>query len=217
MSRFTRIGLDRKRTQFANCVLSLGTLTKPRPTLWRTCRALANRRRLELLWYVTRCGPLRVGEVAHALRWPRALASQYLRALNARGLLRAERRGRYTRYRASPDPGVPHARAILQALPGSWVAKQRFVATVFRAATGFTHPRRIVIARALSLGPLRVADLSAYTRLSPQVLRRHLDKLQRRGYVVRRGNWFACARPQTAIGRALLGLALREPIFLEWT
>lgn len=51
------------------------------PTLWRTCRVLANRKRLRLLYDVAHSPDgLTVGEAARRARLPLPVASQYLRA-----------------------------------------------------------------------------------------------------------------------------------------
>ncbi len=91
----------------------------PAPTLWRTCRALANRRRLRLMQYLMRHSDLTVSAIADEARMPLSVASQYLRALNARGLLQARRVGRSVIYRVEADPAVPQAEPLLKALRAS--------------------------------------------------------------------------------------------------
>jgi DNA-binding transcriptional ArsR family regulator len=72
------------------------------PTLWRSCRVLANRQRLRLLELLAHDSELTVTSAAQRLALPLPVASQYLRALEARGFLQAHRRGRRVSYRLSP-------------------------------------------------------------------------------------------------------------------
>src|SRR5262245_27241448 len=109
-----------------------------RPTLWRTCRALANRRRLKILPLLARESPQTVSAVACRLRLPVGVASQCLRALEARSVLSVRRIGREAAYslRAAGrrrHPLVPPVRAALR-------RSEAAVETIFRLCTAFTHP-----------------------------------------------------------------------------
>ncbi len=86
------------------------------PTLWRTCRTLANSRRLACLKAVFANPGSSVEAIAEAAHIPHAQASLCLRALQARGLIRAERQSRWVRYSPVPDSSVPSAAPILTAL-----------------------------------------------------------------------------------------------------
>ena len=61
------------------------------PTLWRTCRVVANRKRLQTLALLIRKPNQTVSAVAERMRLSVPAASQYLRALEARGLLTCRR------------------------------------------------------------------------------------------------------------------------------
>ena len=60
-----------------------------RPTLWRTCRVLANPTRLKMFSLLLQQPGQTVSAVAEHLSQPLSLTSEYLRALEARGFLRA--------------------------------------------------------------------------------------------------------------------------------
>ncbi|HRU19519.1 MAG TPA: helix-turn-helix transcriptional regulator [Kiritimatiellia bacterium] len=64
------------------------------PTLWRTCRVLANARRLACLRVVMGTPNLCVQEIAREVRFGEAQVSLALRALQARGLIAALPLGR---------------------------------------------------------------------------------------------------------------------------
>ena len=55
------------------------------PTRWRTCRVLANRPRQQIFGLLVQQFPQTVSAVAARLHLPLPVASQYLRALEARG------------------------------------------------------------------------------------------------------------------------------------
>ena len=78
-------------------------LTKPelRPTLWRTCRVLANRRRLEIFHFLLQKPDQTVSAVAKRFKFPVPIASESLRLLESRSLLIARRVGRYVKYRVA--------------------------------------------------------------------------------------------------------------------
>src|SRR2546425_418512 len=123
-----------------------------------------------------------VSAVAERLGQPLSLTSEYLRALEARGLRRARRVGRRVEYRSSPSPGAEPAAGLVSALRKTFQQETQPVETVFRLATAFTHPRRIESFRALQNGPRTLGHLRAATRLSSWALVRHLRKLEARGF-----------------------------------
>jgi DNA-binding transcriptional ArsR family regulator len=181
------------------------------PTLWRTCRALANRRRLKLLRHLITHGPGSVQDIAVALRIPVPTASEGLRALNARGLLTVTRRGRHVTYGAGDDPLLPEARELLQALTRELPATKR-MEPAFAALTGFTHPRRIALVRAVARGATSLRAVCARTAIPLISARRHLSKLMRRGYlrscVEGRKRTFGLGHPPSPLAQALLRLVV---------
>ena len=81
-------------------------LLSSQPTLWRTCRVLANRKRLQTLALLIRQPNQTVSAVADRISLSTPAASQYLRALEARGLLTCRRIGRRVEYRPAAGTSV---------------------------------------------------------------------------------------------------------------
>ncbi len=178
------------------------------PTLWRTCRALANRKRLCLLRHVFSAPGIAVSSAAKDLGWPVPLASQYLRTLNARGLLRATRQGREVCYEAGPDPSLPETAVLLPALQAALGRRANPVDAAFRSLTAFTHPRRIILVRALSTGAGTLGEIRKRTGIPLSAAQRHLRKLRRRGFVAKNKDRYVCRHPPSTLARALMNLAL---------
>jgi DNA-binding transcriptional ArsR family regulator len=180
------------------------------PTLWRTCRVLANRRRLRLLADLGQHPYASVSDVARRLALPVCIASQYLRALNARGLIGAQRSGRFVCYHLAADPDVHGAAELSEALARALSHGVRKLEPTFRELTAFTHPRRVQIVRVLSGGPLTKEKLRARTRISRRALRRHLRKLAQRRVLTLIGRAYRLHRPKGPLAAALLRLAREE-------
>jgi DNA-binding transcriptional ArsR family regulator len=181
-----------------------------KPTLWRTCRALANRRRLGILRHLLAHPDSSVSEVAAACRLRLPAASQYLRALNARGLLAASRSGPTVRYRVEPDPLVPIARPLTDVLRSAIAGTGSDLRAVFRTLTAFTHPRRLSLVSELQKGPATRPQLASRCGMSQEAAGRHLRKLRDRRFVQCCGGRYAAKRPRTRLGRVLWDI-LRPP------
>ena len=170
-------------THFIKCVVT--NTEKLQPTLWRTCRVLANRTRLEMLRLLFQGRGLCVSAVAERLDLKITQASQHLRALESRGLLKVRRQSRWVYYEAPPPNSGGPAGPLVEALRCLFQKKASPTEAVFRLATAFTHPRRIAIFRALQ--PARgFQDLQKQTGVPTRALERHLRKLMQRGFVIRR-------------------------------
>jgi len=178
-----------------------------KPTLWRTCRVLANRTRLRVFGLLVRESAQTVSAVAWRLQLPLPMASQSLRALEARGLLTVRRVGRRVQYGLNTTTGgaapelVPPLRAAFRRGPSA-------MNSIFRLATAFTHPRRIEIYRVLETQPGNLGQVRAATRISAPALLRHLEKLKARGFVARRRGIYSTTTPRAGFGRALARLAV---------
>lgn len=160
------------------------------PTLWRTCRVMANATRIKLLAEVIAEPQRSVEDIAAASGVPARRASAHLRLLQSRGLLTATRQSRWVLYEAIPDPLVLSAAPLLAALRAA-VSGRETTREVKRALTAFTHPRRLRIVKALTQTSLSFGELLVATGISRQALCRHMDKLRRRGVVQRtpEGRW----------------------------
>ena len=180
---------------------------RSQPTLWRTCRTIANRTRLKMFGLLLQKPGQTVSAVARRLHQPLSLASEYLRALEARGLLRAHRTGRRVEYRPNTSPRGGHASELVAAMRKTYQRQTHPVDTIFRLATAFTHPRRLEIFRVLQTGPRTVGQIQAATRISGWALWRHLRKLEARGFVISRRGIYAKAYRPDDLGRQLARLA----------
>lgn len=161
------------------------------PSLWRTCRILANASRIRCLKCVLVQPVSQVGAIAQELGIPLHYASQYLRALQARGLLEATRQSRWVYYAPTPDPLVPSAKPLLDALRTALLEECRSERQIVHDLTAFTHPRRLAILACLLRRKSATAEtLAAFTRISQPAMSRHLTKLQDRDLVVEnKGRW----------------------------
>jgi DNA-binding transcriptional ArsR family regulator len=179
------------------------------PTLWRTCRVLANRKRLQTLALLTWQPNQTVAAVAERMSLSMPAASQYLRALEARGLLTCRRVGRRVEYRPSSGTGAGAAEEIVKALRLAFRRRARPIEAIFKLATGFTHPRRIEVFRALTKGADSLATLQAATNIPAKALSRHLAKLEARGFVKDEGALYVATIHRHPFGRVLARSARR--------
>lgn len=175
------------------------------PTIWRTCRVLANQRRLTCLAAVLRQPGESVGAIAVLAGLPDDQASLCLRALQARGLLHASRQGRWVNYFPSPDPLVPAAAPILAGVSRALLKTRWPVVRVIRCLTAFTHPRRLTILNQLQKnGPATFSALACQTRISPRALNRHLKKLADRYLLIEKENVWTLNPVRDAFTETLL-------------
>lgn len=151
-----------------------------------------------------------VSAVSRRVNVPLPLASKYLRALNARGLLQARRAGGWVYYRASADKSVPAAASLLRALEDTFATEEQPIELIFRQVTAFTDPRRLAIVCLLQGGEMRKGKLRMRTGISKTALARHLEKLEDRGFVVVDGFTCRCACPEGRLARTLLDAVCTE-------
>jgi DNA-binding MarR family transcriptional regulator len=183
-------------------------LQQLQPTLWRTCRVLANRTRLEILRFLLEKPGQTVSAVAARFNITLPLASQYLRGLEARGLLAVRRMGRRVAYRPMPSNKSGPAEGIPLALRLVFQRESDSVERIFFLATAFTHLRRIAVFRVLLQKPrIAAARIQAETRISRASLGRHLGKLERRGFVRRDKGAYTVVEPRDPLRRELIRLA----------
>lgn len=175
------------------------------PTLWRTCRVLVGPTRFRLLAELV-CTPNRtVSDLAEALRISRSRTSQELRRLQSRGLLKANRQGRWVRYTLAPDPRVPSAAPLVKALRATLGKRGRETEGV-RMASALTHPRRLCIVQALLAGPRPFADLARGLDMPAVSLARHLRGLRDRGVLSREGGAYRLVANPHPLARCLMRL-----------
>ncbi len=177
------------------------------PTLWRTCRVLANQTRLKMFDMLGQDPGLSVSAVAQRLKLPLPLCSLYLRALEARGLLTVQRMGRRVQYRQRIAPEADPAHGLITALRIRSQLNPHSDQRLFKLVTAFTHPRRIEVFRALKQEAKSLSQIQAATRISARALVRHLTKLETRGFVECHAGMYTAKYPQDAVGRELARLA----------
>jgi len=177
------------------------------PTVWRTCRVLSNEQRLRLLWKLFQLGEGNVTALGDAVGLKEPLASDYLRALNARGLISSERRRNYVFYNPVANPEVEHAGQMLDILRDCYEDLIPMAKVTYHM-TAFTHPRRLDIVRALSQGVEDEVQLSVQTRISPEALYRHIKKLDARGYVEKNGRELRLVEQRAGLSQDLLSIVL---------
>ena len=136
-------------------------------------------------------------------------ASQYLRALEARGLLSCRRVGRRVEYRLADGRNEGGANQIVAALRCVLGRSGDRVERLFKLATAFTHPRRVEIFRAISGGANSFETIQAATRIPGPALQRQLDKLGSRGFIASRRGRYAARTPANPFALALVRLAIR--------
>ena len=177
-----------------------------RPSLWRTCRVLAHPKRLDMLRELHTHGLRTVSQLAESVGLPLGMASSQLRAINARGLISAKREGRYVFYSPEPNPGVDYASDILHALENAFDLGTDNPEIV-RAATAYTHSRRLDIVHALGAAPMPFEQLTSKTAISPPALARHLRKLEARGLVDMNGDLYKLTPPADPFALTLMLIA----------
>jgi DNA-binding MarR family transcriptional regulator len=148
---------------------------------------------------------LAVSDIAARHKMGIPLASVSLRALNARGIIVSHRRGRSVCYSVGPNPSIPWTGQLVAAMHRIFARHKNPCDILYRQATAFTHPRRIEIFRSLLLnGALRREYLVLKCRISKPALTRHLNKLNKRGFVARRRREWIATKPNDLFSKALI-------------
>lgn len=167
--------------------------------LWRRCRTLANGLRLEMLGLLSKDYPLCVKEVAETLHIMEAAACKHLQLMEVAGFMERKHRGKCLYY------SVFEQDALVAGILGHDLSSEQVIFTV----TGLTHERRVLILRALGTRGLSIEHLSRNTGISMRAMLRHLDKLERRGFVTVENAQCAMIVPDFELGRRLVESALK--------
>ena len=194
-----------KDWKFEVCIQQLN------PTLWRTCRVLSGSIRIQLLRQLHDGPGKSVSALATIVGIGVSDASQELRRIQSRGLLKADRQGRHLIYRMEPDPQVPSAAPLLQALQSalSTLPPGRD-ADMIPIAAGLAHPRRIQIAQLLRQSPQSPMALRNATHIPLCPMNHHLNALKKGQWVQGNRNQLAFALPAHPLAQALAALLARE-------
>lgn len=188
-------------------VMSFANSEALQPTLWRTCRVLANKTRLRIIRELYKHPNQMVSDIAHRLNLSLSLTSQSLRALNARGLILARRTGRFVYYRPSANQSIPYSVLLLKAILKTFANDKNPEQNIFQYSTAFTHPRRILIIKTLGKIPMLQEEIAFETNIPISAVGRHLRKLVVRGFIKRADCRYACAVPQHEFAQLLQRLA----------
>ncbi len=178
------------------------------PTFWRTCRALANMPRLEILRLLAIEGEMHVLEVASLCKISNGTASAYLRTLNARGLIQAQRNGRFVYYHVEPNKNIPFTDQLLNAMHEELICKHFNPHNIFMSSTAFANPRRICLIKMMNNEPLPRRELTRKWNYSPSSLSTHIWKLESRGFVKFKNNTCSLIRPTDTLRATMLNIAL---------
>ena len=177
------------------------------PTLWRTCRMLAGITRMKLFRELYTNPGLSVSALGHLAGIRQPAASQELRRIQSRGLLRAERRGRILCYYMAADPQVSSASSLLKAIQVAFSGlppeNDRLMCNI---AAGLSHERRIQMVRALMPGPSLPVELQHTLHIPPRPFQLHLQKLLTSGFVVRTNEHLHWTVPNHPLAAALAKL-----------
>jgi DNA-binding transcriptional ArsR family regulator len=182
-----------------------------KPTLWRTCRVLANTTRLRILQELCARPGQKVSDIAHRLKISLPVASQSLRALNARGLLIVRRVGPLVYYSPGANHSVSNSPRLLRAIQKMFIIDRNPCKNMFQCFTAFTHPRRIFLINILWKKPMQLQEIIGKSHISRRALGRHLRKLTSRGFLkCIEGTYFVCSVPRHRFARLILHLAKRS-------
>ena len=157
------------------------------PTLWRTCRAMMNPLRLQLLRMVfEHDDSYTVSDFARTLGVEQSTATIYLRQLNARGLIGVRRQRIKVFYNTTPDRSLPEAlviREIMRPLCASPMTDERMseIMTVLRA---FSHFNRLAMLEQLLKGSATISELSDAAGVCVKSLYHHLKFLHSAGLLL---------------------------------
>lgn len=168
--------------------------------LWKRCRALAHRLRLEMLTLLADNEPLCVKRAAEQLNIAEEVACKNLQILTLAGLVTPVREGKF----------LYHTLARGDVLLDAILEEKRDPEQLMYTATALTHERRVVILRELGGRPMTFDALYKQTGMSAGSVRRQLDKLASRDFVrLINGRYFPHV-PRDRLGRCLVEMVLNE-------
>jgi DNA-binding MarR family transcriptional regulator len=200
------------------------------------CRALAYQPRLRLLRAIQEQPGITVSNLAAQTGLPMAAVSVHLKLLSSLQLIQRMPSGRHVKCSVAPRGSTKNGFLCgLQALMADWLASGSLNRTLSKVCdcapqgalrwdtifdairklvTTFTHLRRLLILRWLAThGAGSPEQLRSGIGMSADAARRQLDKLQRRGIIVRLpsrpGAWTLASAVQPPGRRQLLALVLR--------
>jgi DNA-binding transcriptional ArsR family regulator len=169
---------------------------------WKRCRILANPVRLEMLSLLDGRPRMFVQAIGEHLGCSEDAASKHLQLLAEGGFLVAEREGCYLFYSVSRSD--PLAAVVLREIN----ADGSDMGSMLKALTAFTHERRIEILAQLAQGAMGFRSLCLATKISREAMKRHLKKLERRGFVEGHDDCWVRSESVGVFGRELMACML---------
>lgn len=183
------------------------------PTLWKTCRVLAEPRHLQLLrhLHLHEEEGHTIKTIAESLSLPQCTAGRYLKELQARGLCRVTRISVFGFYSINPDWRVSQAAPILGAVLDAF--ENGFTdEDIIAEMTAYTYRKRPEFLRFIHDHPnCTFADLMYGTRNSYMATDWNLAKLVRRGIVEETKQGLRLLPPRNPLAAVLREIALSLP------
>ena len=154
-----------------------------------------------------------IATLANAIGISRPFASQEMRRIQSRGLLKATHRGASLVYGLGSDPQVPSAATLLKAVQkalDSLPPRRDGEMTVI--ATGLAHERRIALVCSLMTSPKTSGQLLAGLPMSRCSYDLHVRTLTASGFVAKNKAMLVFKTPAHPLGKALVECLRKEPL-----
>lgn len=177
------------------------------PTLWRTCRMLSGSTRIKLLRQLHDRPGQNIATLASTLGICRPFASQEMRRIQSRGLLKPVRCGASLVYQPCADPQVSSAAPLLKAVQAAldtWPPHRDLEMAII--AAGLAHERRIAMAQSLMQSPKTSRQLLAEVPMAPCSWQLHIHALKASGFIAAHDKQLSFRTPAHPLGRALAKL-----------
>ena len=176
------------------------------PTLWRTCRMLSGRVRMQLLRQLLEHPDQSISQLALAVGIGVSDGSQELRRIQSRGFLQAERKGPFVIYRLVNDPQVPSAGPLSAAVRNTMLRTDAAEDSVMnRMAFGLAHPRRIAIAKILMSGAHSLRTIEVLAQMPKAAVSRHLALMEECLWIQREKSRVTLTPPDHLLAKELVG------------
>lgn len=166
---------------------------------------LSGRVRVSLLRILCERSGLSVKELAQEVGVGISNASQELRRIQSRGFLQAERKKCFVYYRLKPDPLVPSAKPLVEAVQNSLHGEDDEEGVV-HLAFALAHFKRVAIVGALLKEPKSRIALAAELQFPMGTLWRHLELLKDGGFVQCSGHTVRLCVPEHPLAQELIRL-----------
>lgn len=172
---------------------------------------LAGANRIKLLRQLHDHPGQNIATLAEALNISRPYASQEMRRIQSRGLLKPTHRGSSLIFVPCADPQVSSAEPLLKAIRSSLhsLPPERD-AEMAVIAGGLAHERRIAMVRSLLRSPKTASQLRAEVPMSPCSFRLHLSKLIAAGFATKQKSWLWLQIPTHPLGKAFVQLLQQD-------